>query len=56
MHDLDADGVEDFIGVEGDLLRMISGKTGEVTAETELPKTDRIAGIGARACPGICTS
>lgn len=39
VHDLDGDGVEDFIGVEGDLLRMVSGRTGEVTAETELPKT-----------------
>ena len=56
MHDLDADGVEDFIGVEGDLLRMISGKTGEVTAETGCRRPGRIAGIGARACPGICTS
>ena len=39
VHDLDGDGVQDFIGIEGDLLRMVSGKTGKVTAETELPKT-----------------
>ena len=39
VHDLDGDGVEDFIGIEGDLLRMVSGKTGKVTAETELPKS-----------------
>ena len=45
VHDLDGDGVEDFIGVEGDLLRMISGRTGEVTAETELPKTGPYRGF-----------
>ena len=45
LHDLDGDGVEDFIGVEGDLLRMISGRTGEVTAETELPKTGPYRGF-----------
>jgi len=37
IHDLDADGVEDFIGIEGDRLCVVSGRTGEVTAETELP-------------------
>lgn len=37
VHDLDGDGVEDFIGIEDGRLRMVSGKTGEVTAETELP-------------------
>ena len=45
VHDLDADGVEDFIGVEGDLLRMVSGRTGEVTAETELPKSGPYRGF-----------
>ena len=45
VHDLDGDGVEDFIGVEGDLLRMVSGRTGEVTAETELPKTGPYRGF-----------
>jgi hypothetical protein len=45
VHDLDADGVEDFIGVEGDLLRVVSGKTGEVVAETELPRTGPYKGL-----------
>lgn len=39
VHDLDGDGVEDFIGIEDDRLKLVSGKLGVVTAETELPKT-----------------
>lgn len=39
VHDLDADGVEDFIGIQKDQIKMISGKTGDVIAETNLPKT-----------------
>ncbi|HIE10073.1 MAG TPA: hypothetical protein EYP62_00490 [Kiritimatiellae bacterium] len=39
IHDLNADGVEDFIGVDGDRLRLVSGRSGEVLAETELPRT-----------------
>ena len=39
VHDLDADGVEDFIGIAGDRLRVVSGKSGEVSAETEMPTT-----------------
>ncbi len=39
VHDLDGDGVEDFIGIEDDRLKLVSGKSGEVTAETELPRT-----------------
>jgi len=39
VHDLDGDGVEDFIGIEDDRLKLVSGKLGEVTAETELPRT-----------------
>jgi hypothetical protein len=38
VHDLDGDGVEDFIGIEGDRLKVVSGQTGQVTAETELPR------------------
>ena len=45
VHDLDGDGVEDFIGVEGDLLRMVSGRTGEVAAETELPRAGPYRGF-----------
>ena len=45
VHDLDGDGVEDIIGIEGDLLRMVSGKTGEITAETQLPKTGPYRGF-----------
>ena len=45
VHDLDADGVEDFIGIEGDRLRMVSGKTGVVAAETELPRTGPYRGF-----------
>jgi hypothetical protein len=39
VHDLDGDGVEDFIGIEDGRIKLVSGKSGEVTAETELPKT-----------------
>ena len=39
LHDLDADGVEDFIGIDQGRIRMVSGRTGEVIAETELPTT-----------------
>ena len=39
LHDLNADGAEEFIGIEGDRLRMVSGKTGDVLAETVLPTT-----------------
>ena len=45
FHDLDGDGVKDFIGIEDDFLRLVSGKTGEVTAETELPKTGPYCGF-----------
>ena len=45
VHDLDGDGIEDFIGIEGDLLRMVSGKTGEGTAETKLPETGLYRGF-----------
>ena len=45
VHDLDADGVEDFIGVDGELLRAVSGRTGEVTAETELPEVGPYRGF-----------
>lgn len=40
-HDLDACGVEDIIGLdlEADRLRLVSGTTGEVTADVELPRT-----------------
>ena len=45
VHDLDVDGVEDFIGIEGNRLRVVSGKTGEMMAETELPKTGPYRGF-----------
>jgi len=47
VHDLDADGVEDFIGIEDNHLRMVSGKTGEVSAETELPRSGPYRGFRA---------
>ncbi len=51
IHDLDGDGVEDFIGIADQRLKLVSGKSGQVTAETELPKTGpylgyRNAGMG----------
>ncbi|NKB69486.1 MAG: hypothetical protein GKR89_20645 [Candidatus Latescibacteria bacterium] len=39
MHDLDGDGVEDFIGIADGQLRLINGASGHVTAETPLPTT-----------------
>jgi hypothetical protein len=49
MHDLDGDGVEEIIGIAEDCLRMVGGRTGEVVAETELPKSGPYRGYrGAR--------
>jgi len=41
IHDLDGCGAEDIIGVDlaQDRLRMVSGRTGEITADVELPRT-----------------
>jgi hypothetical protein len=39
MHDLNGDGAEEFIGIENNRLRMISGKTGETLTEMDLPTT-----------------
>ena len=44
VHDLDGDGVEDFIGIEHDRLRLVSGRSGEIGAETELPATGPFRG------------
>ena len=38
-HDLNADGAQEFIGIAGERIRVVSGRTGEVLAETDLPKT-----------------
>ena len=56
VHDLDADGVEDFIGIEGDRLRMVSGRTGEVIAETELPRTSLYRGFRKESMGGYLHS
>ncbi len=56
VHDLDGDGVEDFIGIEGNRLRVVSGKTGEVTAETELPKTGPYRGFRGASVGGYLHS
>ena len=45
VHDLDADGVEDLIGIADDRIRVVSGSSGEVTAEAELPKTGPYLGF-----------
>jgi hypothetical protein len=39
LHDLDGDGAEEFIGIAGERLCMVSGRTGEPVAETSLPTT-----------------
>ena len=41
VHDLDGCGSEDIIGVDlvADRLRMVSGRTGQITADVELPRT-----------------
>ncbi|MEW6749860.1 MAG: hypothetical protein AB1505_02660 [Candidatus Latescibacterota bacterium] len=39
MHDLDGDGAEEFIGIDGERLVMVSGRTGDVVAQTQLPPT-----------------
>ena len=37
VHDLNGDGCADFIGIEGDRLRLVSGATGALSADVELP-------------------
>ncbi len=41
VHDLDGCGAEDIIGLDldADRLRLVSGQTGEITADVELPRT-----------------
>ena len=39
VHDLDGDGVEDFIGIAQGRLRLVNGTSGQISAEAPLPQT-----------------
>lgn len=44
-HDLNADGFEDLIGIRKDRLVVVSGRSGDVIAETQLPRTGPYRGF-----------